>query len=310
MLAAMIDGLEMAMKKKLLMFMLVGHTLIAHAESVESMATSKLEKDLASTVFQPSSIPKLHSAIALIYDESAQRPLYSKNPDVQAPIASITKLMTAMVVLDAQLPLDEKISLDVADLDTLKGTHSRLSIGSTFTRSELLKLALMASENRAAAALARTYPGGKAAALAAMNTKARDLGMMNTRFLDPTGLNSDNVSTARDLVKMVGAAQNYELIRQYTTTATHSVDGRRGRELRFTNTNPLVRNASWDIGVSKTGFISEAGRCLVMEAKIDKRPVIIVLLDSWGKSTRIGDANRIRKWMESANTRVHVTRRG
>lgn len=299
----------MVMKKRLLMFVLLGHALVAQAESAASIAASKLDSDLTNSVFQPSSAPKLHSAIALIYDESAQRPLYSKNSDTLAPIASITKLMTAMVVLDAELPLDEKIRLDVADMDTLKGTRSRLSIGSTFTRSELLKLALMASENRAAAALARTYPGGRAAALTAMNTKARELGMWNTRFLDPTGLNSDNVSTASDLVKMVGAAQNYALIHQYTTTATHSVAGKRGRELRFTNTNPLVRNASWDIGVSKTGFISEAGRCLVMEAKIDKRPVIIVLLDSWGKSTRIGDANRIRKWMESANTRVRMTTR-
>lgn len=299
----------MVMKKRLLMFVLLGHALVAQAESAASIAASKLDSDLTNSVFQPSSTPKLHSAIALIYDESAQRPLYSKNSDTLAPIASITKLMTAMVVLDAELPLDEKIRLDVADMDTLKGTRSRLSIGSTFTRSELLKLALMASENRAAAALARTYPGGRAAALTAMNTKARELGMWNTRFLDPTGLNSDNVSTASDLVKMVGAAQNYALIHQYTTTATHSVAGKRGRELRFTNTNPLVRNASWNIGVSKTGFISEAGRCLVMEAKIDKRPVIIVLLDSWGKSTRIGDANRIRKWMESANTRVRMTTR-
>jgi D-alanyl-D-alanine endopeptidase (penicillin-binding protein 7) len=168
-----------------------------------------------------------------------------------------------------------------------------------FTRGELLKLALMASENRAATALARTYPGGMEAALAAMNAKARALGMRNTRFLDPSGLNSDNVSTARDLVRMVAAAREYDAICEYTTAASHSVDGRRGRALRFVNTNPLVRNASWDIGVSKTGYINEAGRCLVMEANINQRPVIIVLLDSWGKLTRVGDANRIKKWMES-----------
>jgi len=141
-----------------------------------------------------------------------------------------------------------------------------------------------------------------------MNAKARELGMLDTRFLDPTGLNSNNVSTARDLVKMVSAARNYALIHQYTTTATHSVEGWGGREMRFTNTNPLVRNASWNIGVSKTGFINEAGRCLVMQAKIGLRPVIIVLLDSQGKSTRIGDANRIKKWMESANTRTRTSR--
>ncbi|HCJ50536.1 MAG TPA: D-alanyl-D-alanine endopeptidase [Gallionella sp.] len=241
------------------------------------------------------------SSIALIYDENSQRPLYTKNPDAVAPIASITKLMTAMVVLDAKPDMDEEISVDVADLDSLKGTHSRLSIGTTFTRSEMLKLALMSSENRAAAALARNYPGGTRAAVAAMNAKARQLGMTETIFRDPTGLTSENVSTARDLVKMVGAARNYALIHQYTTTATHSVEGMRGRELRYNNTNPLVKNASWDIGVSKTGFINEAGRCLVMQAKILERPVIIVLLDSVGKRTRIGDANRVKQWIEAAN---------
>jgi len=171
----------------------------------------------------------------------------------------------------------------------------------TLTRSDLLKLALMASENRAALALARSYPGGPAAMVAAMNAKAHVLGMQNTRFFDPTGLDSDNVSTAQDLVKMVSAARYYPLIHQYTTSASHSVEGLRGRTMRFSNTNPLVRNASWEIGVSKTGYISEAGLCLVMEATIKQRPVIIVLLDSWGKHTRVGDANRIRKWMESTN---------
>lgn len=292
------------MKKILLLSVLLGHALLAQAGDVTHVATNTLDDEQAAWTFKTNTVPKLRSAIALIYDESTHRPLYSKNSDTVAPIASITKLMTAMVVLDAQLPLDERISVDVADMDRLKGTHSRLRVGTTFTRSELLKLALMASENRAASALARTYPGGKVAAIAAMNAKARELGMDNTYFRDPTGLNSDNVSTARELVTMVAAAQNYALIRQYTTTASHSVDGRRGRELRFNNTNPLVRNASWDIDVSKTGFINEAGRCLVMAAKINQRPVIIVLLDSWGKNTRVGDANRIRKWMENAKARA------
>ena len=291
-------------KKILLLSVLLGHALLAQAGDVTHVATNALDDEQAAWTFKTNTVPKLRSAIALIYDESTHRPLYSKNSDTVAPIASITKLMTAMVVLDAQLPLDERISVDVEDMDRLKGTHSRLRVGSTFTRSELLKLALMASENRAASALARTYPGGKAAAIAAMNAKARELGMDNTYFRDPTGLNSDNVSTARELVTMVAAAQNYALIRQYTTTASHSVDGRRGRELRFNNTNPLVRNASWDIDVSKTGFINEAGRCLVMAARINQRPVIIVLLDSWGKNTRVGDANRIRKWMENAKARA------
>ncbi len=287
------------------------HEVVVKHESVaeESRVAAKL---LASgdEAFQPASSPKLLSSIALIYDEQSQRPLYTKKPDAVAPIASITKLMTAMVVLDAKPDLNEEISVDVADLDSLKGTHSRLGVGTTFTRTEMLRLALMSSENRAASALARSYPGGTVAAVAAMNAKARKLGMLNTTFRDPTGLNSANVSTARDLVKMVAAARNYALIHQYTTTATHSVEGISGRELTFNNTNPLVKSASWDIGVSKTGFINEAGRCLVMQAQIRQRPVIIVLLDSVGKSTRVGDANRVKKWIESSNTHTRVTRRG
>jgi len=295
------------MKKRLIITMLLGGAFVSQMAWAErNVGHLKLERELSGSVHRANSSPKLSSNIALILDEKSLQPLYAKNADTVAPIASITKLMTAMVVLDANLPLNEEVSVDVADLDTLKGTHSRLRIGMTFTRSELLKLALMASENRAAAALARTYPGGTAAAIAAMNAKARELGMYDTQFRDSTGLNSDNVSTARDLSKMVMAARKYHLIQQYSTSASHSVDGWGGRELRFNNTNPLVRNASWDIGVSKTGFINEAGRCLVMEAKINRRPVIIVLLNSWGKSTRIGDANRIKKWMESANTRTRI----
>ncbi|HEU0282665.1 MAG TPA: D-alanyl-D-alanine endopeptidase [Gallionella sp.] len=298
------------MKKRLLICLLAGQMLVAHAEEYDaSHAAFKPELAQASAISSASPAPKLHSAIALIYDQETQRPLYTKNSDAQTPIASITKLMTAMVVLDAQQPLDEEVSIDVADIDTLKGTRSRLRVGMKLTRKELLQLALMASENRAANALARTYPGGYSAAILAMNDKAHKLGMQNTRFLDPAGLNSNNVSTAHDLVKMVAAARDYTLIHQYTTTASHSVDGWRGREMRFVNTNPLVKNASWDIGVSKTGYISEAGRCLVMEATINQRPVIIVLLDSWGKRTRIGDANRIKKWMESSNTRIRTTAR-
>jgi len=296
-------------KKGLLICLLFGQMLVAHAGEYDAKRSAfKPELTQPSTIFR-SATPKLHSAIALIYDQQTQRPLYTKNSDTLAPIASITKLMTAMVVLDAQQPLNEEISIDVADIDTLKGTRSRLRIGMTFTRSELLKLALMASENRAAAALARTYPGGYNAAISAMNAKARELGMQDTNLIDPTGLSSGNVSTARDLVKMVTAARDYALIHQYTTAASHSVGGWKGREMRFVNTNQLVRNASWDIGVSKTGYISEAGRCLVMEAIINQRPVIIVLLDSWGKNTRIGDANRIKKWMESRNTRARATAR-
>ena len=182
--------------------------------------------------------------------------------------------------------------------------------GMTLTRGELLQLALMASENRAAAALARTYPGGTQAAVAKMNAKATELGMKDTHFLDPTGLNSGNVSTAQDLVKMVMAAQNYDAIHQATTTASHQVAPAGFRPIKYNNTNPLVKSTSWDIGISKTGYINEAGRCLVMKANIKQHPVVIVLLDSWGKRTRVGDANRIKKWMESSLSKTGNTRRG
>jgi D-alanyl-D-alanine endopeptidase (penicillin-binding protein 7) len=268
------------------------------------------DEELTNAVFQFTSVPKLQSAIALIYDEQGKRPLYTKNAENIAPIASITKLMTAMVILDAKLPMDEKITICNDDADHRKGTRSRMRPGLTLSRGELLKLALMASENRAAAALARTYPGGMDAAVARMNAKAQELGMHSTRFFDPTGLNSNNVSTAQDLVLMVRAAQYYEPIHQFTTSTSHTVLYPKHRPLRFGNTNPLVKNASWDIGISKTGYISEAGRCLVMKATISKRPVIIVLLDSWGKRTRVGDANRIKKWMESASGRVARSGRG
>lgn len=254
--------------------------------------------------------PKLGSSIALIYDEQEQRPLFSKNANAVAPIASITKLMTAIVVLDAELPLDEKITISEFDFDTLKGTHSRMRAGMTLTRGELLNLALMSSENRAAAALARTYPGGTKVAVAKMNAKARELGMTHTHFLDATGLNSGNTSTAQDLVRMLSAAKNYKAIHEYSTTASHIIEAPGFPPLRFGNTNPLVKNASWDIGVSKTGYINEAGRCLVMQAHIMQRPVIIVLLDSQGKHTRVGDANRIKKWMETSAMRGRNIQRG
>jgi serine-type D-Ala-D-Ala endopeptidase (penicillin-binding protein 7) len=270
----------------------------------------KLDNALSTPMLRKASSLKVQSHIALIFDEQTQLPLYNKNSETVVPIASITKLMTAMVMLDANLPMDEAVSVAEDDPNTVKRSRSRLRIGMRFTRSEMLKLALMASENRAALALARSYPEGIAAFVAAMNAKARVLGMQNTRFFDPTGLDSDNVSTAQDLVKMVAAARHYALIHQYTTTATHSLDNLGGRAMRFSNTNPLVRNASWEIGLSKTGFINEAGRCLVMQAMINHRPVIIVLLDSWGKRTRVGDANRIKKWMEGANTPSRAARRG
>lgn len=291
------------MRRHLILAFLLSQSLIANAGM-----QLKPDEELTSAVLSHTQAPKLASSIALIYDERGNRTLYSKNADNVAPIASITKLMTAMVVLDANLPLDEKITISPDDADFQKGTHSRMRAGMTLTRAELLKVALMASENRAAAALARTFPGGTSAALAAMNAKAQTLGMSSTKFFDSTGLNSNNVSTAHDLVKMVVSAQRYDLIHKYTTSSSHLVQSSGHRPLKYINTNPLVKNASWNIGVSKTGYINEAGRCLVMEAKISNRPVVIVLLDSWGKHTRIGDANRIKKWMES--TVMRKTNRG
>jgi D-alanyl-D-alanine endopeptidase (penicillin-binding protein 7) len=242
---------------------------------------------------------QLRSSKALIINQETGETLYAKNTDTPTPIASVTKLMTAMVVLDAGLPMDEVISIDKEDIDTLKGTTSRLRVGTRLPRGEMLRLALMASENRAASALARHYPGGLKTFVQRMNQKAYELGMTKTRFVDPTGLNSGNVSTAEDLVKMVRAAYEYEQIRQESTAVSQeiSLDGGRNR-MQFINTNSLVRKGDWVIGLSKTGYISESGRCLVMQAEIGGQPLIIVLLDSVGKMTRIGDANRIRKWIE------------
>jgi D-alanyl-D-alanine endopeptidase (penicillin-binding protein 7) len=243
----------------------------------------------------------LASSKALVINQNTNEVIYAKNTNTPTPIASVTKLMTAMVVLDAELNLDEIITISDEDKDYLKGTSSRLSVGTQLSRDELLHLALIASENRAASALATSYPGGKAKFISDMNIKAMSLGMMNTRFKDSTGLNSDNVSTAEDLAKMVSAAYSYGLIREITTTGSYDVflPSHRG-PTHFNNTNLLVRNnnSEWEIGLSKTGYISEAGRCLVMQAKLVGEPVIIVLLDSDGKYTRIGDANRVRKWVE------------
>jgi serine-type D-Ala-D-Ala endopeptidase (penicillin-binding protein 7) len=246
----------------------------------------------------------LRSASVLVVDQTDGRTLYAKNTQNVVPIASITKLMTALVVLGAELDLNERITITDADVDEIKGTHSRLKIGITLTRSELLRLALMSSENRAAAALSRVYPGATTAFVPAMNRKALELGMAHTRFVDGTGLSSDNVSTAEDLVKLVEAAYRYPLVREFTTHPAHTLVLANGRALQYRNSNGLVKNPSWRIGLSKTGYISEAGRCLVIQATIASTPMVIVLLDSWGKYSRIGDANRIKKWIETNNTRM------
>lgn len=261
---------------------------------------------------------ELRSAAVLVVDQKTGESLYAKNADVATPIASITKLMTSMVVLDAGLGMTEPISISAEDVDHLKYTGSRVAVGTTLTREELMHLALIASENRAAAALSRAYPGGREAFVKAMNRKAAVLGMTNTWFVDGTGLSSANRSTAADLVRLVDAACDYPLIRLITSTGQYgiSVPGRRmvkvrengrtrrvalevERRIAFYNTNALTRSKEWEIGVSKTGFINEAGHCLVMQASIGERKVIMVLLDSWGKLSRIGDASRIRKWLEN-----------
>ena len=241
----------------------------------------------------------VESGAALVVDEAGEV-IYAKNADDVLPIASITKLMTALVVLDARLPLDEVVTISADDKDYLRNTHSRLRVGSQLTRRELLHIALMSSENRAAAALARTYPAGKAAFIQLMNAKARALGMRDTRFADSTGLNGDNVSTARDLVRLARAASGYSLIREFTTTAQSEVEpGTSSTPMLYKNSNRLVRGGHWDIRLSKTGYLNEAGRCLLMQAEVAGKPLTFVFLRGPGRQTPMGDANRIRAWLEN-----------
>jgi serine-type D-Ala-D-Ala endopeptidase (penicillin-binding protein 7) len=255
---------------------------------------------------------RLTSAAALVVDQQEGNLLFAKNADAVRSIASITKLMTAMVALDARLPLDERLIVQAADVRIAKGKESRLKVGVSLTRREMFKLALMSSENRAAAALVRTYPGGLPAFVEAMNRKADALGMTDTRFLEPTGLDSGNVSTAHDLALMVNAAYGYPLIREFTTSDLHEVPipDRHHHQAAVTyhNSNRLVRDSEWDVGLSKTGYIGKAGRCLVMQATIAAKPVIIVLLDSLGKVARVADANRIKRWLEGPELASSVTR--
>jgi D-alanyl-D-alanine endopeptidase (penicillin-binding protein 7) len=246
---------------------------------------------------------RLASANAVILDAEHGVPVYAKAADEVTPIASLTKLMTAMVILDAKQPSDEVLAIEMDDFDYLKGSHSRLRLGSSLTRDEMLRLALMSSENRAASALARNYPGGMLAFVAAMNGKARSLGMTHTHYEDATGLSPRNVSTANDLARLVRAAADYPLIREYSTTPAHYVEVQpTGQTLGFNNSNALVKNASWDIQLQKTGYIREAGRCVVMLANIASRPVVIVLLDSIGKFTRVADAQRVKYWLETGES--------
>ncbi|HHQ4709934.1 D-alanyl-D-alanine endopeptidase [Aeromonas veronii] len=243
---------------------------------------------------------EVRSSSALVVDVKTGKTLYQKNATKVRPIASLTKLMTALVVLDAKQNLNQIITVDKNDLDRVKHTHSRIRMGTKVTRRDALHLALMSSENRMASALARHYPGGRSAFVRAMNNKARQLGMRNTHFYDSTGLSTRNVSTAQDLGKLAAAAYRQPLIRQFTQDENREMRfSAPAYSLMFNNTNPLVKNPDWDVRLSKTGFTDEAGRCLVMRAKPDSRELAIVLLNSVGKRTPIGDANRIRKWLKS-----------
>ena len=290
-----------------------GRSIPAPARSSLTHAAQQrnLTKDLASHVdiWQEPGKLAVQSGSALVIGGEGGELFYEKNANVVVPIASITKVMTAMVVLDSLPNLQAPITISDEDVDYLRGSRSRLGVGAEITRETALLLALMSSENRAANALGRHYPGGLQAFVAAMNRKALSLGMKDTRFEDPTGLNSNNVSTAHDLARMVAAAHRYPLIREFSTTPGARVEVK-GRDLDFHNTNQLVSSPTWAIGLSKTGYIREAGKCLVMQAQVADKPVVIVLLDSAGKQTRIGDANRIKRWMESASATGRLLARG
>jgi serine-type D-Ala-D-Ala endopeptidase (penicillin-binding protein 7) len=238
----------------------------------------------------------LKSSVAFVLDQDTNEVLLNKNSQAVLPIASITKLMTALVVTEAHLPPDEVLTITQDDVDTEKGSSSRLQVGTELTRGEMLHLALMSSENRAASALGRNYPGGLSAFVAAMNAKAQLIGMRDTRYVEPTGLSSKNQSSARDLAALVKIAYTVPLIRELSTSTDYEVSVGR-RQLQYRTTNRLVRSPDWDIGLQKTGYISEAGQCLVMQAQMAGRKLIMVLLDSAGKYSRIGDAERIRKWI-------------
>jgi len=267
-----------------------------------TLAKDSLSSKQPSLYVKNSKSLKVRSLKAIVVNQNTGEIIYEKNADVRASIASLTKLMTAMVVLDSGLDLNKEIKLTKADIDRVKRTTSRLPIGTKLTKYELLKVALISSDNRAAFALSRSYPSGRKGFINAMNVKAIQLGMQNSQFRDPTGLDKRNISTAKDLLKLVRAAYQYPVIRDLTTTPSESIKiGRKRNSIGFNNTNPLVRKGVWDIGLSKTGFIRESGRCLVLQTTINGEPIIIVLLNSYGKLTRFADVKRIRNWMNKLN---------
>ena len=274
-------------------FALGGETGVSGNSIAEAYVPAKMIRENATRVNL-----NLRSHAALVFDERDDEVIMERNAQEVVPVASLTKLMTAMVLLDADLDMEEAITISKDDKDRIRYSKSRLRKGMMFTRQDLLLIALAASENRAALALARSYPGGSSEFVSAMNIKAHELGLTKTRFADSAGLSNDNVSTAEELMQIVKAASEYPVIREFTTTTQESImDLKRKREITFGNTNRLVKRDSWPINLSKTGYTSDAGNCLVMQTEINDRPVIIVLLESWGKLSKYGDSNRIKKWL-------------
>lgn len=248
----------------------------------------------------------LKSNVAFVMDQATSEVLFEKNSRVALPMASITKLMTALVVIDSQQDMNEVLEVTNQDVDYEKNSGSRLRVGAQLSRTDMLHIALMSSENRAASALGRNYPGGLQSFVKRMNEKARMIGMTDTVYVDSTGLSSRNVASGRDLAKLVSAAYNYPIVRQYSTDVSYIVEPG-GRPLQYSTSNGLIKNPEWDIGLQKTGYISEAGRCMVMQAKIEGRPVVMVFLDSKGKHSRMGDAGRVRKWLQTSPSTLSGT---
>ncbi len=275
-----------------LVFVLAGAVITPSVEARETVSAPRDTSHL-----------QIASGSALVIDLQTNKPLYSSNPDVIVPIASVTKLMTAMVVLDAKLPMDQYISVNIADTPEMKGVFSRVKLNSELPRKEMMLIALMSSENRAAASLAHHYPGGYAAFIAAMNAKAKSLGMLNTHYVEPTGLSIHNVSTARDLSKLLIAARHYPMLSELSTTKEKTVAFRKPNyTLGFHNTDHLINKANWDIKITKTGFTNQAGHCLVLVTSMGGRPVALVILDAFGKYTHFADAGRIRNWIETGKS--------
>ncbi|MGE0100215.1 MAG: serine hydrolase [Hydrogenophaga sp.] len=288
--------------------MATGRTTSLHKISVKQKPAARSSVVRAAIVHRPSMGEslglrdnddplELNSSVALVIDQQTNEVLFSKNDSAVLPIASLTKLMTGLVVADAELDMNEMITITGDDVDTFKGSRSRLAVGTTLSRGELMHLALMSSENRAAHALGRTYPGGLQEFVRLMNQKAASLGMADTRYVEPTGLSSLNQSSARDLATLVSVAYQRPILRSLSTSPGYEVDLGR-RTLHYNNSNRLIKNPDWDIGLQKTGYISEAGRCLVMQAKVAGRQLIMVFLDSAGKLSRMQDAERVRRWVE------------